>query len=155
LPLWKCVVLSGGEWRGLAGRSQRLGILVGPNYIANANGTVTLFLDMFDALSDVLVADTDVAGALGQRFHALRPPRRQQVLQPPTQLGANVERRIAANLAWRPATAAGACSACRAGGGRRPDFHVPSSVYSVDILHTKFSTKHVGGMKAYDFTGHD
>ena len=28
-------------WRRLVGGSQRLGILVGANYVANANGTVT------------------------------------------------------------------------------------------------------------------
>ena len=54
----------------MVGGSQRLGILVGANYTTNANGTATLSQDMFDALSDVPVADTDVAGALGQAHHA-------------------------------------------------------------------------------------
>ena len=54
----------------MVGGSQRLGILVGDNYATNANGTATLSQDMFDALSDVPVADTDVAGALGQAHHA-------------------------------------------------------------------------------------
>ena len=54
---------------------RRLGNLVGANYVTNADGTVTLSQDMFKALSDVPVADADVSGALGQRFHALRPPR--------------------------------------------------------------------------------
>jgi hypothetical protein len=40
------------------------------NYVANVNGTVTLSQDMFDALSGVPIADTDVAGALGQAHHA-------------------------------------------------------------------------------------
>jgi len=62
--------LSVPVWCRLAGRSQRLGILVGANYATNANGTATLSQDMFDALSDVPVADTDVAGALGQAHHA-------------------------------------------------------------------------------------
>jgi hypothetical protein len=44
----------------MAGGSQRLGILVGANYATNANGTATLSQDMFDALSDVPVADTDI-----------------------------------------------------------------------------------------------
>ena len=50
----------------MTGGSQRLGTLVGANYAANGNGTATVSPDMFDALSDVPVADTDVAGALGQ-----------------------------------------------------------------------------------------
>ena len=61
--------LSVPVWCRLAGRSQRLGILVGANYVANVNGTVALSQDMFDALSGVPIADTDVAGALGQAHH--------------------------------------------------------------------------------------
>ena len=67
--------MSAGAADGWPGRSQRLGNLVGANYVTNADGTVTLSQDMFKALSDVPVADADVFGALGQRFHALRPPR--------------------------------------------------------------------------------
>jgi hypothetical protein len=41
--------------RRLVGRSQRLGNLLGANYVTNANGTVTLSHDMFDVLADVRV----------------------------------------------------------------------------------------------------
>ena len=55
----------------MVGGSQRLGILVGANYATNANGTATLSQDMFDALSDVPVAGTDVDGALGKAHHVV------------------------------------------------------------------------------------